>query len=97
LLSIFTLVVLPLGVWNARHHLVAAHRRIMICIFCGALVIAGLFTLLPGGSCTASFSAISELRECHPARLCLAPDSQRLPNGFQARFRSPRQGPRGAS
>ena len=48
MLSIFTLVVLPLGVWNARRHLVAAHRRIMICIFCGALVIAGLFTLLPG-------------------------------------------------
>lgn len=48
LLSIFTLVVLPLGVWKARHHLVADHRRIMIFIFCGALVIAGLFTLLPG-------------------------------------------------
>lgn len=48
LLSIFTLLVLPLGVWKARHHLVADHRRIMIFIFCGALVIAGLFTLLPG-------------------------------------------------
>jgi uncharacterized membrane protein len=48
LLSIFTLVVLPIGVWKARHHLVADHRRIMISIFCGALVIAGLFTLLPG-------------------------------------------------
>jgi uncharacterized membrane protein len=48
LLSIFTLVVVPLGVWKARHHLVAAHRHIMMSIFCGALVIAGLFTLLPG-------------------------------------------------
>jgi uncharacterized membrane protein len=48
LLSIFTLVVLPLGVWKAHHHEVTAHRRIMIFIFSGALVIAGLFTLVPG-------------------------------------------------
>ena len=48
LLSIFTLVVLPLGVWMAHRHRVTDHRRIMIFIFSGALVIAGLFTLLPG-------------------------------------------------
>jgi uncharacterized membrane protein len=48
LLSIFTLVVLPLGVWMAHRHRVADHRRIMIFIFSGALVIAGLFTLVPG-------------------------------------------------
>jgi uncharacterized membrane protein len=48
LLSIFTLVVLPLGVWRAHHHDIANHRRIMIFIFAGALVIAGLFTLVPG-------------------------------------------------
>jgi uncharacterized membrane protein len=48
LLSIFTLIVLPLGVWMAHRHRVADHRRIMILIFSGALVIAGLFTLLPG-------------------------------------------------
>jgi uncharacterized membrane protein len=48
LLSIFTLVTLPLGVWMAHRHRVADHRRIMISIFSGALVIAGLFTLLPG-------------------------------------------------
>jgi uncharacterized membrane protein len=48
LLSIFTLIVLPLGVWRAHHHDVANHRRIMIFIFAGALVIAGLFTLVPG-------------------------------------------------
>jgi uncharacterized membrane protein len=48
LLSIFTLVTLPLGVWMAQRHRVADHRRIMISIFTGALVIAGLFTLLPG-------------------------------------------------
>ena len=48
LLSIFTLVVLPLGVWKAHRHEVRDHRRIMIFIFSGALVVAGLFTLVPG-------------------------------------------------
>ena len=48
LLSVFTLVTVPLGVWQAHRHRVADHRRIMILIFSGALVIAGLFTLLPG-------------------------------------------------
>jgi len=48
LLSIFTLVMLPLGVWRAHRHHVTDHRRIMVGLFAGALVIAGLFTLLPG-------------------------------------------------
>jgi uncharacterized membrane protein len=48
LLSIFTLVMLPLAVWKAHTHQVTDHRRIMILTFTGALVIAGLFTLLPG-------------------------------------------------
>ena len=48
LLSILVLVTVPLGVWRAHRHQVADHRRIMILIFSGGLVIAGLFTLLPG-------------------------------------------------
>ncbi|WP_298261393.1 DUF2306 domain-containing protein [Bradyrhizobium sp.] len=48
LLSIFTLTMLPLGVWYAHRHRVVDHRRVMIGIFSGALVVAGLFTLLPG-------------------------------------------------
>jgi uncharacterized membrane protein len=48
LLSIFTLIMLPLAVWRAHKHRVADHRRIMIMTFTGALVIAGLFTLVPG-------------------------------------------------
>ncbi|MCG2628342.1 DUF2306 domain-containing protein [Bradyrhizobium sp. WYCCWR 13023] len=48
LLSIFTLVMLPLAVWRAHTHRVTDHRRIMILMFAGALVVAGLFTLLPG-------------------------------------------------
>ena len=34
----------------------------MISIFAGALVIAGLFTSCPGGSCTRWFSAVGELK-----------------------------------
>ncbi len=48
LLAIFTLVMLPLAVLHARRHNVERHRRTMIGIFTGALVIAGLFTFLPG-------------------------------------------------
>jgi uncharacterized membrane protein len=48
LLSIFVLAMVPLAVWRAHQHRVADHRRIMILTFTGALVIAGLFTLVPG-------------------------------------------------
>ena len=48
LLSIFTLATLPLDVLHARRHQVARHRNAMIAIFTGALVIAGLFTFVPG-------------------------------------------------
>ena len=48
LISIFTLVMLPLGVWRAHTHQVQAHRWTMIWIFVGALVVAGLFTFVPG-------------------------------------------------
>jgi uncharacterized membrane protein len=48
LLSIYTLVMVPLAVWKARNHDVATHRKIMMYLFLGALLIAGLLTLLPG-------------------------------------------------
>jgi uncharacterized membrane protein len=48
LLSIFVLITVPLAVWKAHQHRVADHRRIMISVFSGALVIAGLLALLPG-------------------------------------------------
>jgi uncharacterized membrane protein len=48
LLSIFSLVMLPLAVYAAHTHRVTTHRRAMISIFLGALVIAGIFTFLPG-------------------------------------------------
>ncbi|HWX58302.1 DUF2306 domain-containing protein [Bradyrhizobium sp.] len=48
LLSIFVLIMLPLAVWKAHRHQVGTHRWIMTYMFLGALVIAGLFTLMPG-------------------------------------------------
>ena len=48
LLSLFTLIMLPLAVLRARRHQVDKHRRAMTSLFVGALVIAGIFTLLPG-------------------------------------------------
>jgi uncharacterized membrane protein len=48
LLAIFTLITLPIGVLHARRHRVGQHRIYMVSIFCGALVIAGLFTFVPG-------------------------------------------------
>jgi len=47
-LSVFTLVMLPIGVWRARAHSVTGHKWTMISIFAGALVIAGIFTFVPG-------------------------------------------------
>jgi uncharacterized membrane protein len=48
LLSIFSPIMLVLGVWYARRHNVRGHKITMISIFCGALVIAGIFTFVPG-------------------------------------------------
>ena len=48
LISIFTLVMLVIGVTAARRHIVSRHRKTMIWTFLGALVIAGIFTFMPG-------------------------------------------------
>ena len=48
LLSIFTLTMVPIGVWHAHRHAVQRHRFTMIGIFSGALVVAGFFTFAPG-------------------------------------------------
>ena len=48
LLSIMVLVLLPIAVISAHRHHVSRHRGIMIGVFSGGLVVAGLFTLLPG-------------------------------------------------
>ena len=48
LLSIFTPIMLVVGVLYARRHNVRGHRITMISIFAGALMVAGLFTFVPG-------------------------------------------------
>ena len=48
LLSIFTAVMLPVGVVHARRQRVKQHRATMIWLFVGALIVAGIFTLRPG-------------------------------------------------
>lgn len=48
LLSLGTLAALVLGLRSARRGDIARHRRIMLLLFLGALLVAGLFTLLPG-------------------------------------------------
>lgn len=48
ILSVVTPLMLLLGVLAARRHSVRTHRITMVSIFAGALVLAGIFTLVPG-------------------------------------------------
>ena len=48
ILSVVTIVVLPLLVLAARRHDVKSHRRHAISLYVGALLIAGIFTFMPG-------------------------------------------------
>ena len=48
LISIFVLVMLPLAVYAAHRHDVEHHRKRMIGLFVGGLVVAGIFTFVPG-------------------------------------------------
>jgi uncharacterized membrane protein len=48
LIALYTLVMLPVGVLRAHRHDAAAHRRTMLGLFIGGLVIAGIFTFMPG-------------------------------------------------
>jgi uncharacterized membrane protein len=48
LLSVFTLIVLPLAVMAARRHDLLQHRRRMMMLFYGGLIGAGVFTFVPG-------------------------------------------------
>jgi uncharacterized membrane protein len=48
LLAVLTLAMLPLAVWRARNHRIDGHRQAMTGMFVFALVLAGVFTFLPG-------------------------------------------------
>ena len=44
----WTIIVLPMALYAARRHDIAAHRARMTGLFVGALLIAGMFTFFPG-------------------------------------------------
>ena len=48
LISLYVLVMLPVALLYARRHNVSGHKRSMVGLFAGGLVIAGLFTFVPG-------------------------------------------------
>ena len=48
LLTILTLITIPLGIWFARRGNFDAHRRVMQSTYLGGMVIAGGLTFLPG-------------------------------------------------
>lgn len=57
LLSGWTIVTLPMVVYWARRHKVAAHKRTVMGLFYGGLLLAGLFALMPGRVLWAVFVA----------------------------------------
>jgi uncharacterized membrane protein len=48
LLSLWTLMWLPIAVGHARRGRIAEHRKVMISLFVGALLITGALTFYPG-------------------------------------------------
>ncbi len=48
LISAAVLVMIPLAVLHARQGRIAAHKRSMLALYFGALIITGGFTLMPG-------------------------------------------------
>ncbi len=46
--TLVTLIALPLGLWNAHRHNVVAHAQSMRGLYIGGLIVAGVFTLIPG-------------------------------------------------
>lgn len=48
LLALLALAGLPAGLWAARTRRVLLHRAVMVGVFAGVLVVAGLFALTPG-------------------------------------------------
>jgi uncharacterized membrane protein len=48
LISGWTVIALPMAVYAARKHRVKAHRRGMVGLFVGGLLVAGVLSFLPG-------------------------------------------------
>ena len=68
LLTLLTIVALPMGIAAARAHRVSRHARIMISLYLGALVIAGALTFTPGRIMhDVAFGTTSRHARCWPA------------------------------
>lgn len=75
LLTVLTLVLLPVGVMAARRGAIRIHAGIMLFLFSGAMLIAGAFTFLPGRIMhDIAFGTTSTHQRCRP----VAPDRQAL-------------------
>ncbi|MDQ8728848.1 DUF2306 domain-containing protein [Bradyrhizobium sp. LHD-71] len=48
LISIYVLTMIPMAIYFAHRHNIRGHARTVIGIFIGGLIIAGLFTFVPG-------------------------------------------------
>ena len=48
LLSVLTVYTVPTAYWAAKQHRIKAHKRKMIILYVGAILLAGGFTLYPG-------------------------------------------------
>jgi uncharacterized membrane protein len=48
LFTLLVLVMLPLGNWRARHGNIEGHRKAMRGLYVGGVIIAGIFTFVPG-------------------------------------------------
>jgi uncharacterized membrane protein len=46
--TLITLISIPLALWNIRHGNVRGHAAAMRGVYIGGLIIAGIFTLVPG-------------------------------------------------
>ncbi|MBS0319601.1 MAG: DUF2306 domain-containing protein [Proteobacteria bacterium] len=46
--TLVTLIALPVGLWRAHQHNVTGHARTMRRLYIGGLIVAGVFTLVPG-------------------------------------------------
>jgi uncharacterized membrane protein len=68
LLTLLTLVMLPLGLAHARKHRIRQHATTMIGLFVGGIFIAGAFTFVPGRIMhDVVFGTVSSHERCWPA------------------------------
>lgn len=67
ILTLVTLIALPMAVLAARRHQVSRHGRMMTLLFVGALIIAGGFTFVPGRIMhDVAFGGTSHHSRCFP-------------------------------